>query len=119
STQQPAGAANFSILPYPVELVETVDWCGQPLTLRPIRPEDEAQHLAFLERMDPEDIRLRIFHSRRSIGHTELARLTQIDYARDMALIAARALPGPGGGEETLGTVRVTIDPDNDTAEFG
>ena len=117
SAARPAGAANFAIQPYPGELVETWPWRGLTLTLRPIRPEDEAQHRAFLERLDPEDIRRRVFHSRRHIEHSELARLTQIDYAREMAFIATRALDG--GGEETLGTVRVVIDPDNRDAEFG
>lgn len=121
SAARPAGAANFAIQPYPVELVETWDWhhhgTHETVTLRPIRPEDEPQHRAFLERLDPEDIRLRVFYSRRSIEHSELARLTQIDYAREMAFIATRALDG--GGEETLGTVRVVIDPDNRDAEFG
>jgi acetyltransferase len=113
----PAGAPNFAIQPYPQELLEVWDWQGQPVTLRPIRPEDEAQHRAFLERLDPEDIRLRVFYSRRSIEHSELARLTQIDYAREMAFIATRV--GPDGGEETLGAVRATVDPDNQNAEFG
>ncbi|WP_310566428.1 bifunctional acetate--CoA ligase family protein/GNAT family N-acetyltransferase [Hydrogenophaga sp.] len=121
SAARPAGAANFAIQPYPVDLVETWDWQHhgghEAVTLRPIRPEDEPQHRAFLERLDPEDIRLRVFYSRRSIEHSELARLTQIDYAREMAFIATRALAG--GGEETLGTVRVVIDPDNRDAEFG
>ena len=117
SARRPAGAAHFAIQPYPVELVETWDWKGQAVTLRPIRPEDEPQHLAFLEKLDPEDIRLRVFHSRRHIEHSELARLTQIDYAREMAFIATRSIDG--GGEETLGTVRVVIDPDNQDAEFG
>lgn len=117
SSTRPAGAAHFAIQPYPVELVETWHWRGQTLTLRPIRPEDEAQHRAFLERLDPEDIRMRVFHSRRHIEHSELARLTQIDYAREMAFVATR--PAPDGGEETLGTVRVVIDPDNHDAEFG
>jgi acetyltransferase len=121
SATRPAGAANFAIQPYPVELVETWDWCRggeiEPVTLRPIRPEDEPQHRSFLEQLDPEDIRLRVFYSRRSIEHSELARLTQIDYAREMAFIATRAVDG--GGEETLGTVRVVIDPDNHDAEFG
>lgn len=117
SAKRPAGAARFAIAPYPQELVEHVHWQDKPMTLRPIRPEDEPQHRAFLERLDPEDIRLRVFYSRRSIEHTELARLTQIDYAREMAFIATRAIEGDG--EETLGTVRVTVDPDNDTAEFG
>jgi acetyltransferase len=117
SASCPAGAPNFAIQPYPQELLEVWDWNGQPVTLRPIRPEDEAQHRAFLERLDPEDIRLRVFYSRRSIEHSELARLTQIDYAREMAFIATRV--GPEGGEETLGAVRATVDPDNQTAEFG
>ncbi len=117
SASRPAGAAHFAIQPYPEHLIETWTWQDQVLTLRPIRPEDELQHRAFLERLDPEDIRLRVFYSRRSIEHSELARLTQIDYAREMAFIATR--PTEGGGEETLGAVRATVDPDNDTAEFG
>ncbi len=117
SAAAPGGAANFAIRPYPSELVETVEWQGRPLTLRPIRPEDEAEHLAFLERLDPVDIRMRIFYSRRSIERSELARLTQIDYEREMAFIASAALPD--GGEETLGVARATCDPDNRNAEFG
>jgi acetyltransferase len=117
SASCPAGAPNFAIQPYPQELLEVWDWKGQPITLRPIRPEDEAQHRAFLERLDPEDIRLRVFYSRRSIEHSELARLTQIDYAREMAFIATRI--GLDGVEETLGAVRASVDPDNQSAEFG
>ena len=117
SAEAPGGAANFAIRPYPSELVEHVDWQGRLLTLRPIRPEDEAQHLAFLEKLDPVDIRMRVFYSRRSIERSELARLTQIDYEREMAFIATAPLPA--GGEETLGVVRATCDPDNHEAEFG
>jgi acetyltransferase len=109
----PAGEARFAIRPYPVDLVETWDWQGQPITVRPIRPEDEARHRAFLERLDPEDIRLRIFYSRRSIEHSELARLTQIDYEREMAFIVVDA------AGDTLAVVRGVTDPDNITAEFG
>ena len=62
-------------------------------------------------------MRLRVFYSRRSIEHTELARLTQIDYEREIAFIATE--PGPDGDEQTLGVVRAAIDPDNVEAEFG
>ena len=117
SAKAPAGAANFSIRPYPSELVESIDWKGRELTVRPIRPEDEAQHLAFLAQLDPIDIRMRVFYSRRSIERSELARLTQIDYEREMAFIATAPLPG--GGEETLGVARAICDPDNHDAEFG
>ncbi len=113
----PGGAARFAIEPYPAHLVETITWQGQTLTLRPIRPEDEAQHLAFLEKLDPEDIRMRVFYSRRSIERSELARLTQIDYAREMAFVAVA--PDASGKEQTLGVVRAISDPDNIVAEYG
>ncbi len=118
SAAAPGGAAHFAIRPYPSELVETIDWRGRTLTLRPIRPEDEAQHLEFLSRLDPVDVRLRIFYSRRGIERSELARLTQIDYEREIAFIATAPIE-QGGGEETLGVVRATCDPDNHDAEFG
>jgi acetyltransferase len=117
SAAAPGGAEHFAIRPYPAHLSERVDWQGRPLTLRPIRPEDEAQHLAFLGRLDPEDVRMRIFYSRRSIEHSELARLTQIDFEREMAFIATAEKPE--GGEETLAVARAIADPDNIDAEFG
>jgi acetyltransferase len=113
----PGGAAHFAIRPYPAHLGETLAWRGQTLTLRPIRPEDEAQHRAFLQRLTPEDVRLRVFYTRRSIERTELARLTQIDYEREMAFVATAI--GPDGSEETLGVARGACDPDNVAAEFG
>jgi acetyltransferase len=116
----PGGKAAFAIRPYPAHLVERLSWRGRPLTLRPIRPEDEPQHLAFLQKLDPVDVRMRVFYSRQSITRTELARLTQIDYEREMAFVATAPAEGDAGGpEETLGVVRATCDPDNESAEFG
>ena len=116
SRQAGAGAARFAITPYPDELVETLLWQDESLVLRPIRPEDGPQHQAFVEQLDPQDLWLRFFSFRRELPRSELARLTQIDYAREMAFIAVRALPG--GAAQTLGVVRAVIDPDNIDAEF-
>ncbi len=116
SKKAPAGSANFAIAPYPDELIESMRWHSESVTLRPIRPEDAAQHLEFLKMLQPEDLRLRLFSTRRELAPGELARLTQIDYAREMAFIAVRAMPD--GTEQTLGTVRTVIDPDNTEAEF-
>jgi len=113
----PGGADHFAIRPYPAHLVETVTWQERALTLRPIRPGDETQHLEFLSQLDPQDVRMRVFYSRRSIEPGELARLTQIDYEREIAFIAVET--GPDHQEHTLGTVRAVVDPDNITAEFG
>lgn len=117
SAARPGGQARFAIRPYPAELAETLEWCGQRLVVRPIRPEDEPAHRRFIERLDPEDIRMRIFHTRRELPHSELARLTQIDYAREMALVAVE-VADDGQEGETLGVVRAVSDPDNVEAEF-
>jgi acetyltransferase len=96
--------------------VRSLLWQGEPIVVRPIRPEDEAQHRAFVERLSPSDLRLRFFSFRRELPRSEIARLTQIDYSREMAFIATRARAE--GGEETLGVVRAVCDPDNVEAEF-
>jgi acetyltransferase len=111
-----AGAERFAIQPYPTQWVRTLQWNGRPITVRPIRPEDEDQHRRFLERLDPEDIRLRIFQTRRELPRNELARLTQIDYEREMAFIAVGR--DERGEPETLGAARAVRDPDNTEAEF-
>ena len=109
------GSDRLAIRPYPVELEEDVELDGRPLRLRPIRPEDEAQHLSFLRQIAPQDIRFRFFSSMREFPHSQMARLTQIDYDREMAFVAVRM---DDSGLPTLGVVRVVADPDNDAAEF-
>jgi acetyltransferase len=110
------GADRFAIRPYPKELEEWIEFQGRLVLLRPIRPEDEPQHNAFLARIEPEDIRYRFFRLLRGLPHSELARLTQIDYDREMAFIATAKTDE--GAPETLGVVRAIADPDNTSAEF-
>jgi acetyltransferase len=115
----PAAASadeRLSIHPYPQGLEERVALKdGREVRLRPIRPEDEPAHSEFVSRLSPEDARFRFFHYVRSMPHSELARLTQIDYDREMAFVAVEA-----GGEspQTLGVVRTVADPDNESAEL-
>jgi acetyltransferase len=111
-----AGAGRFAILPYPAQWVRECLWNGRTMVVRPIRPEDEPQHRRFLESLDPEDVRMRIFYSRHELPRSELARLTQIDYDREMAFIA-EALDEKGT-PQTLGVARTVSDPDNVEAEF-
>jgi acetyltransferase len=111
-----SGSDRFAIRPYPKELEETVKVGSRSMLLRPIRPEDLPHHEAFLARIDARDMRTRFLHAVRELPASELRRLTQIDYERDMAFIAAGA--GPAGDEETLGVARAHADPDNSRAEF-
>lgn len=115
-TDQP-GAARLAIRPYPKELEETVFLSsGRKILLRPIRPEDEPAHQAFVDRLAPEDLYFRFFTAAYTFDHVRLARFTQIDYDREMAFIATA--PNEQGPAETLGVIRAISDVDNDTAEF-
>ncbi len=98
---------------YPAELEEHWDAGGERLFIRPIRPEDAPQHQAFFHRLTPEDIRLRFFASMRELSPAQLARLTQLDYDRDMALIAVREATG-----ETVAVARLAGAAEEDVAEF-
>ncbi len=108
----------LAIRPYPRELEESFKLrSGREVLLRPIRPEDEPAHYEFLSKLTPEDIRFRFFGLVKELPHTEMARLTQIDYDRQMAFIATAPRAG-GGGNETLGVVRTATDPNNERTEF-
>jgi acetyltransferase len=107
----------MAIRPYPKTLEETlVLFDGQEVLVRPIRPEDEPSHHIFVSKLTPEDIRFRFFGLVGELPHTEMARLTQIDYDREMAFVAVVHSDGVEG--DTLGVVRTVSDPDNERAEF-
>jgi acetyltransferase len=103
--------ARLAIRPYPQDLEESAELAEGRLVLRPIRPDDEAAHRDFLAALDTRDIRFRFFGAMRDFSHETLARLTQIDYDREMAFIAT-------DGKRTVGVVRAVTDPDNIRAEF-
>jgi len=99
------GTRHLAIAPYPAELVRRITLRdGRAVTLRPIRPEDADAHAAFFARLSPEDVRLRFFAPIRALSPEQIARMTQIDYDREMAIIATT---GDGAEAETLGVVRL------------
>ncbi|KAA0972108.1 bifunctional acetate--CoA ligase family protein/GNAT family N-acetyltransferase [Aureimonas fodinaquatilis] len=112
-----SGASRFAIQPYPQHLEETVALKGgAQYRLAPVRPEDEGALIEMLERSHPEDIRLRFFAPIRNIGHSFAARLTQIDYSREMAFVAR---PLGVNESEILGAARIILDAEEEEGEFG
>ncbi len=101
-----------AIAPYPQHLEQTVAFDGREITLRPIRPEDEPAHRDFFNSLEAEDVRFRFFGVIREPEHTQLARYTQIDYEREMALIAVDT------DGRTLGVVRLALDSAGQHGEF-
>lgn len=113
SREPVAGAERLAIRPYPQELEEALTLTdGRDMLLRPIRAEDEPALHRFVQRLDPEDIRLRFHHPMKVMDHKLAARLTQLDYDRDMAL----ALTDTAG--DIHGVVRLSADPDRQRAEY-
>ncbi|WP_240791044.1 GNAT family N-acetyltransferase [Roseomonas sp. AR75] len=117
-TLRPAGeAALLAIPPYPEEWVSRFTTrSGETLTIRPIRPEDAEAHGAFFRRLTPEDIRWRFFSQLRELPPQQIARMTQLDYDREMAFVAVRT--APDGSEDLLGVSRLIREPDGVTGEF-
>ncbi|MCC7049470.1 MAG: bifunctional acetate--CoA ligase family protein/GNAT family N-acetyltransferase [Alphaproteobacteria bacterium] len=111
------GAERLAIRPYPVELEDIVaDRAGTRYRLRPIRPADEPALRAAFRKLSPHAVRMRFFQPLKALDHAMAARLTQIDYDREMALVLAA--PVEGGPEELYGVGRLSADPDNARAEF-
>jgi acetyltransferase len=109
-----AAAARLSISPYPREFTwdeRLTD--GTTVQLRPVRPEDEPMLKDIVAHMTADDQRFRFFVPMKELSHQLAARLSQVDYARDMALLAIAA-----DGKTALGVSRYSADPDGQQAEF-
>lgn len=109
------GHPRLSIFPYPKEWERHITLGDDSsVFVRPVRPEDDALFRAFFARVTDEDLRLRFFQSVKHFSHEFIARLTQLDYARSIALVAI----DPASGE-MLGAVRLLADADYDRGEYG
>jgi len=110
--QHAAGApqARMAIRPYPQHLESAMTAGGRQIAIRPIRPEDEPALRALAEAVGDAGLWHPFFAPLRDRSHEAAARLTQIDYEREMTLAAF-------DGERMTALVRSVSDPDFDTAE--
>ncbi len=108
--------SHMAIHPYPHELVSHWQLAdGRNLTIRPIRPEDSELEQAFVRDLSEEAKYFRFMMALDELSPEMLERLTQIDYDREMALIAV--IDGERG-EEEIGVARYTLNPDGSSCEF-
>lgn len=108
--------ARLAIRPYPQRLEEQVTLKdGRQVLFRPILPEDEPGLQSFISRVTKEDLYYRYFSEINEFTHDDLANMTQIDYDREMAIVA---LYDNGDSEEIIGVTRAISDADNIDAEF-
>jgi acetyltransferase len=113
-SNSPERYSHLAIRPYPVELVTAAQMRdGTPITLRPIRPEDEPQWRRLLASCSGESIHRR-FRGIVKPTHETAARYCFIDYDREMAIAAQLKSES---GEELIGIGRIVSDTDRRSAE--
>jgi acetyltransferase len=104
----------FAIAPYPRNWERHLKLGdGLRVFVRSVRPEDDELYRRFFMTISQEDLRLRFFAPVKEFSHAFIARLTQIDYSRALALCAIDEATG-----EMLGGVRLTQDVDRQSGEY-
>jgi len=106
--------ARLALAPYPAALVHTLTRGTAHYTVRPVRPDDEPAVIRLLQGLDPETVRLRFFAYIRHFSHDLAARMTQIDYDRELALVITPAQQA----DSIIGMGTLAADPDAARAEF-
>lgn len=107
---------HMAIHPYPSHLISTFQTPdGQEVTIRPIRPEDADLEQEFVRNLSPETKYFRFMNTLRELSPSQLIRLTQIDYDREMAFVA---IIEEGGSEREIGVARYAMNPDGESCEF-
>ena len=108
--------SHMAIHPYPSHLSwEYLLRDGVPLLIRPIRPEDALLERKFVDGLSERSRYLRFMYSLKALTPEMLSRFTQIDYDREMALIAVVQTEA---GEEQAGVARYIASADRRSCEF-
>lgn len=108
--------SHMAIHPYPSKLEDEYRLLdGTYITIRPIRPEDAETEREFVDGLSDRSRYLRFMYSLKTITTQMVSRFTQIDYDREMALIA---LVENDGRERQIAVARYVTNPDGRSCEF-
>ncbi|MBC7804119.1 MAG: GNAT family N-acetyltransferase, partial [Candidatus Parcubacteria bacterium] len=110
----PPRYGHMAVHPYPSELEGTLTLRdGSSVAVRPIRPEDAALEQRFFGALSEKSRYQRFLNQMAQLPPQLLARFTQLDYDRELALVAL----APGEGE-FIAVGRYAPNADGETAEF-
>lgn len=108
--------SELAFAPYPDVDIEQIQIDDQALILRPIRAEDEPALQAAFDHLSAEEVRMRFLHPVNAMSHELAARLSQLDFDREVALILCEPL-APGKAA-IFAVVRCSYDLARKSAEF-
>jgi len=107
---------HLAIRPYPTKYMEEyVIKDGRKILLRPVRPEDEPLVRKLFNTFSDETMRFRFFHVIRDISHEVLASYCNIDYSREMTIVAERS---ENSSKMIIGMTRLVAEPDGEKGEI-
>jgi len=108
--------AHMAIHPYPNYLVNQHQLAdGVNIKIRPIRPEDALIEANFVRNLSPQAKYFRFMQGLNELTQEMLVRFTQLDYNRELALIAVLENEEK---ETQLGVARYVMQPDGQSCEF-
>jgi acetyltransferase len=113
------GYRHMAIHPYPTGLEsEWVMADGTRLNVRPVRPEDANLERNFVATLSEQTRYFRFFYRLHQLTPAMLVRFTQVDYDRELALLALAPDPASPNREMIVGISRYIANYDGESAEF-
>lgn len=107
---------HMAIHPYPNHLISQLQLAdGTNIKIRPIRPEDASIEQSFVRELSPQSKYFRFMQGLNELTQQMLVRFTQLDYHRELALIAVLE---QADKETELGVARYVMNPDGESCEF-
>ncbi|MFO7713210.1 GNAT family N-acetyltransferase [Desulfosarcina sp.] len=99
---------------YPLRLEETLVIDGQNVTIRPAKPVDERRIQEHFYTLGKNDILARFFHEKTSFGTDDVGDVSQVDYIRNLTILA---VVGEFGFGKVVGIGEYLLDPACNLAE--
>ena len=100
---------------YPIHLEESVNIDGEEVVIRPAKPVDERRIQEHFYNLDKNDVVARFFHEKNSFVQEEVEGVSQIDYVKDLTVLA---LVGEFGFGRVVGIGEYLLDPESNMAEI-
>jgi acyl-CoA hydrolase/GNAT superfamily N-acetyltransferase len=107
--------SHFSHGIYPFKIEETREIDGEVVTIRPVKPVDQRRIQEHFYNLDKKDVISRFFHDKSSFVRDEMEELSQIDYIKNLTLVA---IVGEFGFGRVVAVGEYLLDAEDNNAEI-